>query len=85
MKIPFESLQEWEEFEKHIEKAFIFPNFSQAISFVVQVALVAEKMNHHPDIEIIYNKVRLKLTTKDSGGLSELDFKVAKKIDEILS
>jgi 4a-hydroxytetrahydrobiopterin dehydratase len=50
---------------------------------VIEVAMEAEKMNHHPDIDIRYNKVKFYLTTKDSGGLSILDFKLAKKIDAI--
>jgi 4a-hydroxytetrahydrobiopterin dehydratase len=82
-KAIFNTLIDWKLNEEQIEKEFIFRNFAEAITFVIEVAMEAEKMNHHPDIDIRYNKVKFYLTTKDSGGLSILDFKLAKKIDAI--
>jgi 4a-hydroxytetrahydrobiopterin dehydratase len=52
--------------------------------FVNRVARLAEAANHHPDIVIKYNKVRLTLTTHDEGGLTEKDFKLANKIDRLV-
>ena len=82
-KAIFKTLNNWKLYDEHIEKEFIFCNFSDAIAFVIEVAKEAEKMNHHPDIDIRYNKVKFNLTTKDLGGLSILDFNLAKKIDGI--
>ena len=51
---------------------------------MTQVALEAEKLDHHPDWTNSYNKVLINLSTHDAGGLTELDFKLAKKIDKII-
>lgn len=64
-----------------ISKEFKFKDFIGAINFVERVADVAEMEEHHPDIHIHYNKVRLELWTHAIGGLSENDFIVAAKID----
>lgn len=64
-----------------IEKDFKFHDFNQAFSFMTRVALVAEKMNHHPEWFNVYNKVSVKLTTHDCGGLSQKDIDLAMKID----
>jgi 4a-hydroxytetrahydrobiopterin dehydratase len=61
----------------------MFNDFLEAMQFVNQVARSAEGMNHHPDISIHYNKVRLSLTTHDEGGLTERDFRLARKIDRL--
>ena len=55
----------------------------QGIRFLNQVARLAEGMNHHPDISIRYNRVRLSLTTHDEGGLTVKDFKLARKINRL--
>jgi 4a-hydroxytetrahydrobiopterin dehydratase len=83
-KAIFKKLINWNLHNEQIEKEFIFANFPEAISFVSKVAIEAEKMNHHPDIDIRYNRVKLLLTTKDLGGLSVLDYDLAKKIDGIV-
>lgn len=64
-----------------IEKNFTFQNFNQAFSFMTRVALEAEKMDHHPEWFNVYNKVSIKLTTHDCGGLSQKDIDLAMKID----
>ena len=64
-----------------IEKSFKFKNFSQAWAFMSRVALAAEALNHHPEWSNVYNRVDILLTTHDCDGLSELDVKLAKKID----
>jgi 4a-hydroxytetrahydrobiopterin dehydratase len=64
-----------------ISKTFQFKSFSQAWAFMSRVALLAEKMNHHPEWFNVYNRVDVTLSTHDAGGLSELDFKMAEKMD----
>lgn len=64
-----------------ISKSFKFKNFSQAWAFMSRLALLAEKMNHHPEWFNVYNKVDITLNTHDVGGLSELDFKMARQAD----
>ncbi len=68
---------------KKIAKEFVFKNFMKALDFIQWVADIAETEGHHPDIFISYNKVTLTLFTHAVGGLSENDFIVAAKIDEI--
>lgn len=68
-----------------LRKQFTFKNFQKAMEFVNKVAKIAEKEGHHPDIYIFYNKVQLDLFTHAVGGLSENDFIMAAKIDEITS
>jgi len=65
-----------------LEKLFTFGDFTEAFSFLSAVAIEAEKLNHHPEIHNVYSKVRIELTTHDAGGLTELDFKLAEKIDQ---
>jgi 4a-hydroxytetrahydrobiopterin dehydratase len=64
-----------------IEKSFKFKTFSEAWGFMNRVALAAEKLNHHPEWSNVYNRVDILLSTHDCGGLSELDIKLAKRID----
>jgi 4a-hydroxytetrahydrobiopterin dehydratase len=74
---------EWEHDKKHIERTFEFDEFFQAIDFVNAVAEICEKVNHHPDIDIRYTKVRLALSTHSEGGLTNSDFTLAEKIDTL--
>ncbi|KKJ76103.1 hypothetical protein WH95_15220 [Kiloniella litopenaei] len=64
-----------------IRKVFTFKTFNQAWGFMNRVALVAEKMGHHPEWFNVYNKVDIVLTTHDCDGLSELDVQLAKKMN----
>jgi 4a-hydroxytetrahydrobiopterin dehydratase len=73
------------ESEKTISKEYSFSDFVHALSFVNQVGDIAEAEGHHPDISIWYNRVRLSLSTHSQGGLTENDFILAAKIDEITS
>lgn len=66
-----------------IKKKFKFKNFKGAMGFVNRVAEIAEGEGHHPDIHIYYNRVELVLTTHAIGGLSENDFIMAAKIDNL--
>ncbi|WP_276119806.1 MULTISPECIES: 4a-hydroxytetrahydrobiopterin dehydratase [Pararhizobium] len=65
-----------------IWKAFRFKSFIEAFGFMTESAINAEKLNHHPEWFNVYNKVDVTLTTHDSKGLTELDFKLAAKMDK---
>jgi len=71
----------WERQGQEISRLYTFPGFPEAIAFVNRVAELAETMDHHPDILIQYRKVRLTLSTHSAGGLTDLDFTLAQKID----
>jgi 4a-hydroxytetrahydrobiopterin dehydratase len=66
-----------------IGAAFEFPDFIVAMEFVNRVAQLAEELGHHPDILIRYNKVIISSTTHDVGGVTELDFRLAREIERI--
>jgi 4a-hydroxytetrahydrobiopterin dehydratase len=66
-----------------IEKTFVSTDFKSSLMFVGAVSLLAEKANHHPDILIQWNRVKLSLITHDSGGLTDKDFELAKKCNEL--
>jgi 4a-hydroxytetrahydrobiopterin dehydratase len=83
LKERLKKVPEWELEKKHIERTFEFDDFTDSIDFVNAVAEVAEEEEHHPDIDIRYNKVRLLLSTHSKGGLTELDFSLAERIDTL--
>ncbi len=66
-----------------ISRQFVFKDFVQAFGFISQSALIAEKLNHHPEWSNVYKTVDVTLTTHDCDGLSELDIKLAKAMDKI--
>ncbi len=66
-----------------IERAFRFKDFSEAFAFVTRVALLAEKAGHHPEWSNVYNKVTIRLSTHDVGGLSPKDIDLAQGIDAL--
>ena len=68
-----------------IVKSFKFKDFNAAFGFMTQVALVAEKADHHPEWSNVWNKVEITLTTHDAGGLTERDLKLAGAIDRLLA
>jgi len=71
----------WELAGNEIRRVYAFPDFKTALAFVNRVADLAEVANHHPDILINYNRVTLSLTSHDSGGLTDRDFRLAGRID----
>jgi 4a-hydroxytetrahydrobiopterin dehydratase len=64
-----------------IDRAYKFADFVTAFAFMTRVALLAEKADHHPEWSNVYNRVEIRLTTHDAGGLSARDFALAKAID----
>lgn len=80
-----QELEGWADVEGRdaITKTYRFKNFRQAFGFMAQAALIAEKMDHHPEWSNVYGKVEVVLTTHSAQGLSLLDISLAKKMDEI--
>jgi len=69
---------------KFIHREILFKDFIEAFSFMTSVAIIAEKLGHHPNWKNVYNKVNIALNTHDADGLTNKDFQLAKKIDGIL-
>lgn len=80
------SLNGWAEVEGQdaIRKSLRFADFNEAFGFMTRVALMAEKMDHHPDWFNVYNRVEITLSTHDAGGVTERDIRLARFVDEIL-
>lgn len=78
-----QTLPGWKKNGNVIQRAFEFPSFAGAMSFVNNIAQAAEAANHHPDILINYNKVILTLVSHDSGGVTQRDVRMAGKINEV--
>lgn len=68
-----------------IRKSYKFKTFREAFGFMTEAALAAEKFNHHPEWSNVYNRVDVRLTNHDAGGLTELDFKLAAAMDRAAS
>jgi 4a-hydroxytetrahydrobiopterin dehydratase len=66
-----------------ITRTFQFKDFAAALAFVNRVGAIADEIWHHPDVDIRWNTVTLALTTHDAGGLTELDFTLAARIDAL--
>ena len=80
-----DELGDWEREGKEIQKVFEFDDFRSSIKFVSDVANLAERYDHHPDIDIRYNKVKLTLTTHTEGGLTPYDFDLANEIEQSIT
>ena len=76
-----ENLKDWHFNANGIEKKFQFKNFTEALGFIVKVGVLSEKMNHHPELFNVYNKVNIRLSTHDAGGVTDKDFKLADQIE----
>ena len=70
---------------RHLEREFRFKNFAEALAFTNRIGAIAEKLNHHPDIQLGWGKVRVTTWTHDAGGITPLDFKLAAAIDRVSS
>ena len=75
----------WSKRAQTILRTFKFEGFLEGIDFVNQIAKKAQKMNHHPDIDIRFDQVTLTLTTHDEGGITEKDFSLAEQCDKVFS
>lgn len=73
----------WEKHENHLEKEFTFSDFREAMAAMVRISYIAEEMNHHPEWNNVYNRVTIRLTTHDAGGLTEKDHELARRIDAL--
>jgi len=73
----------WERAGDEIRRTFTFKNFREALAFVVHIGMLAEQMDHHPDIDIRYKTVHLSLSTHSAGGLTHNDFELAEKINRV--
>ncbi len=74
----------WQEKDQQLVADFTFTDFKAAFAFMTQVALIAEKMDHHPNWQNVYNKVSIALSTHDAGGVvTEKDRSLAKAIDRV--
>jgi len=78
-------LSGWSLKDGKLHKDLQFNSFTDAFGFMTQIALVAEKMDHHPEWFNVYNKVSIDLSTHDLGGVSTWDFELAEKIDSVVS
>ena len=76
-------LPEWSEKENFLNMDFKFNNFTSAFSFMSEVALVCDEMDHHPNWENIYNRVRVNLQTHTSSSITDKDLDLAKRMDLI--
>jgi 4a-hydroxytetrahydrobiopterin dehydratase len=74
----------WALADDKLHREFAFDDFVAAFGFMTRVALLAERMDHHPDWSNVYNRVTIALNTHDVSGLSERDFKLAQAIDKLL-
>ena len=75
---------EWEHEKKHLTRTVEFEEFNDAIDFVNDLAEIAEEAQHHPEIIIRHTRVKLKLTTHDAGGVTELDIQLAQRVDNLV-
>lgn len=75
---------DWSRSGDSISRTFEFEDFNHAMGFVIRVALEAEKADHHPDIDIRWNKVTLELSTHSEGGLTAKDLKLADTADRLV-
>jgi 4a-hydroxytetrahydrobiopterin dehydratase len=80
-----DELGDWDREGDEMTKVFEWDDFMGAVRFVNDVAKLAERYDHHPDIDIRYNKVRLTLSTHSEGGLTSIDFDMANEIEQTIT
>ena len=83
IKSAIASIPDWSLVGEKLTKSFKFKDFTEAFGFITKVALIAEKMDHHPEWFNVYNHLKIELTTHDAGGISQLDLDLAKKINAL--
>jgi 4a-hydroxytetrahydrobiopterin dehydratase len=77
------ALTDWQVVNGKLNRTFKFKDFVDAFAFMNKIAIIAEEMGHHPELFNVYNRVVIDLTTHDTGGISMLDIKLAKKINSL--
>lgn len=85
IKAGIEASPEWSEVGGEIQRTYLFDDFAASMGFVKKIADYAERVQHHPDILIRYNKVTLTVSTHDAGGITKKDFGLAKAADGFAS
>ena len=80
-----QELEGWEYNENALETTFEFQNFKEAFTLMTRIAFECEALNHHPDWTNVYNRLHIRLSTHDAGGVTEKDFKLAQLIEELVS
>jgi 4a-hydroxytetrahydrobiopterin dehydratase len=85
IKLHLKAVPKWSKRAQTICRTFKFEGFLMSIAFVRRIAKRAQKANHHPDIDIRFDKVKLTLTTHDEGGITKKDFLLAKQCDAVFS
>jgi 4a-hydroxytetrahydrobiopterin dehydratase len=73
----------WKFKNNALEKDFVFKNFREAISQMIRIAFICETMDHHPEWTNVYNKLNIKLSTHDAGGVTDKDFSLAVEIEKL--
>jgi len=77
------NMNDWAFKNNGIEKKFILKSFTEALGFIIQIGFLAEKRNHHPELFNVYNKVNVRLTTHDAGGVTDKDLDLAEAINSL--
>lgn len=77
------SLEGWSLADGKLHRQFKFPDFARAFGFMASAAIEADKLNHHPEWSNVYNKVTVHLVTHEAKGITELDFRLAQKMNEL--
>ncbi len=77
------ALPSWSLREGSLHREYRFPDFPEAFGFMARAALAAEKLDHHPDWSNSWNRVVVDLSTHDSGGITELDFRLAEEMERL--
>jgi 4a-hydroxytetrahydrobiopterin dehydratase len=85
IKLHLKAIPDWSKHAQTICRTFKFEGFMTSIDFVRRIAKQTLKINHQPDIDIRFDQVTLTLTTHDQGGITEKDFSLARKCDEVFS
>ena len=83
IRLHLKAVSNWSKRTQTIFRTFKFEGFLKSIDFVNRIARRAQKINHHPDIDICFDKVTLTLTTHDEGGITEKDFSLARECDGV--
>ena len=77
-------LNGWELKNNGIEKSFEFKNFKEAFAAMTHIAMECEVENHHPEWSNVYNRLHIRFSTHDAGGITALDFRLARVVEEIV-